>query len=120
MSARVLDIDLQLVARSNSVYDIGNFYKLHTSIKERHKNHKLEKEEVGFVQYKPGKAPDRFFGNPRNVQERAHPELDEERLERVARLPLNSYPDHHQNKLKERGPLLGSGPLDRSWIAPIR
>ena len=25
--------------------------------------------------YRPGKAPDRFFDNPRNVQERAHPEL---------------------------------------------
>jgi hypothetical protein len=40
------------------------------------KTHKLEKVEVEFALYRPGKAPGRFFGNPRNVRETAHPGID--------------------------------------------
>jgi hypothetical protein len=55
----------------------------------------LEKVEVGFVLYRPGKAHGRFSGNQRNVKGRQDPEIVEEHFEIVSRIPLISSPPNY-------------------------
>jgi len=51
----------------------------------------MEKVNVGFVLYRPDKAPGRFFGNLRNVREIAYPELAAIDSERGCELFFFSY-----------------------------
>src|SRR5437667_12472998 len=66
----------------------------------------MEKEEVGFVLYRPDKVPGRFSGNQHSVPEIGCPGIVAEHFEIVSRSSLDSLPIHHLNELKEKGPLL--------------